>query len=114
MADKKLKLENVAKFAENVSSKNGWVLNPDPDFRDSVVEGLYNNYLEYSYMICPCREAWGDRDKDRDVVCPCDYADDDVNEFGHCYCALYMSADFVDSKEEPGSIPERRPSKLVP
>ncbi|MDC7227521.1 MAG: ferredoxin-thioredoxin reductase catalytic domain-containing protein [Spirochaetales bacterium] len=114
MAAKKLNLDDVAAFTKKAAEKNGWVLNPDSDFRESVEEGLYNNYLQYGYLICPCREAWGEKDKDRDVVCPCDYCADDVKEFGHCYCGLYMSAEFVASGEEPGSIPERRSPELTP
>jgi ferredoxin-thioredoxin reductase catalytic subunit len=114
MSEKKLTLEQVATFAENAARKNGWLLNPDPDFRESVIEGLHSNYLQYGYLLCPCREAWGEHDKDRDVICPCDYCADDVKDFGHCYCALYMSAEFVDSGADPGSIPERRSPELSP
>lgn len=114
MSDKKLTLEQVSLFTQKAAAKNGWVLNPDAEFTDSVVEGLHNNYTAYGYMICPCREAWGERDKDRDVVCPCDYCGDDVTEFGHCYCGLYMSEKFVESGEEPGSIPERRDPEKSP
>ncbi len=64
MSDKKFTLEKVATFTENAASKNDWVLNPDVEFRESVVEGLYNNYLEYGYMICPCRPI-------RRVLLPC-------------------------------------------
>ncbi|HAK44737.1 MAG TPA: ferredoxin:thioredoxin reductase [Spirochaeta sp.] len=114
MADNKLTIEQISTFTEKAASKNGWVLNPDAEFRESIVEGLHNNYLQFGYLICPCREAWGERDKDRDVICPCDYCDDDVKEFGHCYCGLYASAEFVKSGEEPGSISERRAPELAP
>ena len=114
MSEKKLTLEQVSVFTEKAAEKNGWKLNPEADFLESIVEGLHSNYLEYGYLLCPCREAWGDREKDRDVVCPCDYCAEDVKEFGHCYCGLYMSAEFIESGEEPGSIPERRPSELIP
>ncbi len=114
MSGKKLTLENVKKFAANAAEKNGWVLNPDPDFLESVVEGLYNTYLEFGYMLCPCREGWGERERDRDVICPCHYAAADVAEFGHCYCGLYVSEKFIEAGGEPGSIPERRPEELMP
>lgn len=112
MEDKKFTLDKVAKFAENAAAQNGWILNPDEDFRDSVVEGLFSNYEQFGYFQCPCREAWGEKAKDRDVICPCEYCAADVKEFGHCYCGLYMSESFISSGEEPGSIPERRPPDL--
>ena len=114
MGGRKLTLENVHKFAQNAAAKNGWVLNPDPDFLESVVEGLFNNSEQFGYLLCPCRESAGSRESDRDIICPCDYAGDDIKEFGHCYCALYMSEEFVKSGEDPSSIPERRPEELMP
>ncbi|MBI9107507.1 MAG: ferredoxin:thioredoxin reductase [Spirochaetales bacterium] len=114
MSDNKFSLENVKKFSENTASRNRWRVNPDSDFRESVEEGLFENYKQYGYLVCPCREAWGSREKDRDIICPCEYCADDIIEFGHCYCALYMSEAFIASGEEPGSIPERRDQKLMP
>lgn len=114
MSHKKLTIENVIKFAENAALKNGWVVNPDTDFRDSVLEGLFGNYEQYGYFQCPCREAWGEIERDRDVICPCKYCDEDVKEYGHCYCGLYLSEGFVNNGEEPGSIPERRSPELAP
>jgi rubrerythrin len=47
---------------------------------------------------------------DRDIICPCDYRDPDVQEFGYCYCALYVRKDVYDGKTSIAPIPERRPS----
>jgi rubrerythrin len=45
---------------------------------------------------------------DRDIICPCDYRDPDVQEFGTCYCCLYVDeASFEKGAADP--IPERRP-----
>lgn len=99
---------------EKVAAKNGWKINPDKELADAVIEGLYSNYKEYGYFSCPCRESWGERSKDRDIICPCNYSTDDIDEFGHCFCALYISDTFFASKQEASSIPERRPSKLFP
>ena len=114
MSDNKFTLENVKKFSLKTAALRGWIANPDVDFRESVEEGLFENYKQYGYLVCPCREAWGVREKDRDIICPCDYCADDIEEFGHCYCALYLSEAFIKSGEEPGSIPERRPQELMP
>ncbi len=46
-----------------------------------------------------------------DIICPCDYRDPDLNEYGTCYCALYVSTDIKNGKKKPESIPERRPGK---
>ncbi|MEM3551946.1 MAG: ferredoxin-thioredoxin reductase catalytic domain-containing protein [Candidatus Bathyarchaeia archaeon] len=39
---------------------------------------------------CPCRLASGILELDRDIICPCDYRDLDVAEFGACYRGLYV------------------------
>ncbi|MCP8318901.1 MAG: hypothetical protein L6N95_03635, partial [Candidatus Methylarchaceae archaeon HK01B] len=48
-----------------------------------------------------------------DIICPCDYRDADLNQFGACFCALYVSGDVVKGKKKVGSIPERRTTKEV-
>lgn len=47
---------------------------------------------------------------DRDIICPCDYRDPDVQEFGTCYCCFYVD----ETAYERGAadpIPERRPQE---
>ncbi|MCK4455676.1 MAG: hypothetical protein KAU99_04950 [Thermoplasmata archaeon] len=47
-----------------------------------------------------------------DIVCPCEYRDADVAEFGACFCALFVSKEVREGKElEP--VPERRPIEAI-
>lgn len=87
----------------------GYHLNPDEEFTRSLLRGLLVNEGRYGYGACPCRLASGSVDEDRDIVCPCDYRDADVSEFGACYCALYVSEAVARGETQVGSIPERRP-----
>ena len=86
----------------------GYHLNPDEEFTRDLTEALITNTRRYGYQSCPCRLADGTRDKDLDIICPCDYRDPDLAEFGACYCALYVSGEIADGKAEAGLIPERR------
>ncbi len=95
-------------FAEMVAGKQGWVLNPDEEFRRVLVEGLTTNWNRYGYFLCPCRDSEGSREADADVLCPCKYSRGDVAERGHCYCALFLSKAFAASGAEPSGIPDRR------
>nr|WP_287154461.1 ferredoxin-thioredoxin reductase catalytic domain-containing protein [Candidatus Solincola tengchongensis] len=63
----------------------GYHLNPDRDFTLMLVDGLYRNRERYGYMLCPCRFGEGEREKDLDIICPCDYRDADLDEYGQCY-----------------------------
>jgi len=88
----------------------GYHLNPDVEFTLGLVTSLLVNEDRYGYWACPCRLASGDKAQDLDIICPCDYRDADLNEWGSCYCALYVSADIAAGKRQAQSIPERRPS----
>lgn len=87
----------------------GYHLNPDEAMTRELVKGLLVNEKRYGYPSCPCRLAAGNKNEDLDIICPCDYRDPDLNDYGACYCALYVSRDVIDGKNKVGSIPERRP-----
>jgi ferredoxin-thioredoxin reductase catalytic subunit len=86
----------------------GYHLNPDIDFTKKLVKGLLVNEDRYGYQSCPCRISSGVKQDDLDIICPCDYRDPDLDEYGACYCALYVSREIVDGKKNLESIPERR------
>ncbi len=102
-------LEMVRQRAEADARTYGYFLNPDPKFLQSLLEGLKQNEERYGYPSCPCRLASGKFDFDRDIICPCDYRDPDVAEFGTCYCALYVRKDVTESKTMLRPVAERRP-----
>jgi ferredoxin-thioredoxin reductase catalytic subunit len=87
---------------------SGYHLNPDREFTRELVRSLLINQERYGYWACPCRLAAGDKASDLDIVCPCDYRDADLNEFGSCFCALYVSQEIAEGKKQAASIPERR------
>ncbi len=91
------------------AEEGGYHLNPDTEFVRGLVRGLLVNTKRYGYMSCPCRLAAGRKEEDLDIICPCDYRDPDLNEYGACYCALYVSDEVLAGKKKTGSIPERRP-----
>jgi ferredoxin-thioredoxin reductase catalytic subunit len=102
-------LEKVKQRAEADAKTYGYYLNPDPSFLQDLLDGLKKNEERYGYPSCPCRVASGNLELDRDIVCPCDYRDPDVAEYGACYCALYLKQDLYEGKTPINPIPERRP-----
>ncbi len=86
----------------------GYHLNPDHDFVNGITEGLLVNEVRYGYRACPCRLARGDIRADRDIVCPCDYRDADLADWGSCFCGLYVSADVRRGDRPLAPVPERR------
>ncbi len=89
----------------------GYYLNPDMDFTKNLIRGLLRNEQRYGFRACPCRLATGKKDEDLDIICPCDYRDPDLNEFGACYCALYVSSVVQGGTKKLLPIPERRPPR---
>ena len=67
------------------TAAGGYNLNPDVEFTKSLCRGLIANTRRYGYQACPCRLAAGEKKEDLDIICPCDYRDADVVEFGTCY-----------------------------
>ena len=102
-------LEKVRQRAESDAKTYGYYLNHDPEFLKNLLEGLKQNEERYGYPACPCRLASGRFEFDRDILCPCDYRDPDVLEYGYCYCALYVRKDVFEGKTPIVPIPERRP-----
>jgi len=102
-------IERLRGRLETEAESAGYSLNPDHDFASGLAEGLLINEQRYGYRACPCRLAHGDADADRDIVCPCDYRDADLLEWGSCFCGLYVSDDVRRGEKPLGAVPERRP-----
>ena len=94
----------LSKYADSL----GIQLNNDKEFVLDILDGLLKNEERYGYRSCPCRLASGLKERDEDIICPCRYRDDDVRDFGSCYCTLYVSAAWNDNTVAHGVVPERR------
>lgn len=106
--------DNIVKIYERLNreaEEGGYHLNPDIEFTKMLVEGLITNESRYGYWNCPCRLATGIKEEDVDIICPCDYRDADLSEYGSCYCALYVTSSILKGEKKPESIPERRPAR---
>ena len=103
--------ERVKKRLEQLkedAKRSGYILNSDEEFLELLTQGLITNDDRYGMESCPCRRFQGEKEDNLDIVCPCDYRDADLAEYGACYCALYVSA--PENSEKQIQVPERRPS----
>jgi ferredoxin-thioredoxin reductase catalytic chain len=92
----------------------GYFFSRDRERVNDLLAGLLTNRERYGYMCCPCRLASGDRDKDRDIICPCAYREADVSDYGSCYCNLYVTPAWNEGRLPAVYVPERRPPELFP
>ncbi len=91
------------------AESGGYHVNRDTDLAQELVAGLMVNEKRYGYQACPCRLASGIKAEDLDIICPCDYRDADLTDYGSCYCGLYVSRAVIDGEKKTTAIPERRP-----
>ncbi len=110
----KMNSDELYEMLKKVQEPKGFFFNKDKDRVLEILQDLLVNKERYGYMSCPCRLASGDREKDRDIFCPCAYRADDVKDYGSCYCNLYVSREWNEGKIEHDYVPERRPVEKMP
>jgi len=93
------------------AAKKGLFFNPDENTVRPLIDGLWENKQRYGYPSCPCRLACEQFDGDRDIICPCAYAPADIDEYGQCYCGLYVHETVVHGHRQLQHVPERRPAE---
>ena len=103
------KAEELYESLKKIQEPKGFFFSKDKERVSDLMEALILNKERYGYMCCPCRLSSGDREKDKDIICPCIYREDDVKEYGSCYCNLYVSKEWNEEKIPHRYVPERRP-----
>ena len=104
-----MNVEQLHDMLKKSQEAKGFFFNRDREKVLALLEGLITNRERYGYMCCPCRLASEDREWDKDIICPCVYRGPDVEEYGSCYCALYVSKEWNEDKIPHVFVPERRP-----
>ncbi|MGL1862531.1 MAG: ferredoxin:thioredoxin reductase [Pseudodesulfovibrio sp.] len=107
--DAKKLYENMKRIQE----PKGYYFNTDMDMTMPLLESLLTNKERMGYMACPCRLANEEFEDDKDIICPCVYREKDVEEYGACYCALYVSKEYNEGSIEKEQVPERRPPEKI-
>jgi len=105
--------QELYEMLKKVQEPKGYFFNKDTEMVMGLMEGLLRNKERYGYMCCPCRLAAEDREKDKDIICPCAYREADVRQYGSCYCQLYVSQDWNEGKIPHEYVPERRPPERM-
>jgi len=106
-------VEKLYEALRKVQEAKGYYFNKDKERTFELLENLIINKDRYGYMACPCRLASGDREWDKDIICPCLYREPDVEEYGSCYCNLYVTQEWNEEKIPREYVPERRPPEKI-
>lgn len=106
-------VQTLYEMLKKAQEPKGYFFNTDRERVFDLLGALLVNKERYGYMACPCRLAAGDKEADRDIICPCVYRTPDVAEFGSCYCNLYVSPAWNDGTTPREYVPERRPPEKM-
>jgi len=106
-------VEKLYEMLKKTQEAKGYFFNKDKERVFELLEALIINKNRYGYMACPCRLASGNKENDKDIICPCVYRTPDVEEYGSCYCNLYVSQEWNQNEIAHDHIPERRPPEKI-
>jgi ferredoxin-thioredoxin reductase catalytic chain len=98
---------------KKVQEPKGYYFSNDHEHVMELLEALLKNKERYGYMVCPCRLASNNKEADKDIICPCVYRTPDVQEYGSCYCNLYVSRAWNEGTVPQVYVPERRPPEKM-
>ena len=108
-----MEVEKLYEMLKKTQEAKGYFFNKDKERVFELLEALIINKNRYGYMACPCRLASGNKENDKDIICPCVYRTPDVEEYGSCYCNLYVSQQWNRDKTPHEHVPERRPPEKI-
>lgn len=88
------------------AAKKGWSVNPRPMVYTNLRLWLSDCEEMYGRRYCPCFEPSGEPELDRRLVCPCDFAQAEIDRTGWCHCTLFGRADLTpaDYKRAEGCL----------
>lgn len=109
-----MEADQLYEMLKKLQEPKGYFFHKDKERVIDILRDLLINRERYGYMSCPCRLASGDRERDKDIICPCEYRALDVKEYGSCYCNLYVSQEWNEDKIPHVYVPERRPPEKMP
>jgi ferredoxin-thioredoxin reductase catalytic subunit/glutaredoxin len=95
----RMNAEQLYAQLKKLQEPKGYFFNPDMSMTMPLKESLAGEQgPRLGYMACPCRLANGTFEADRDIVCPCEYREADVAEFGACFCGLNVSKGWIEGR----------------
>ncbi len=80
-------LKKLKAYADSQDFK----LNESEKALEGIIAGLLRNRKFKGDIYCPCRTVTGNKEKDREIVCPCVFHRGEIELQGHCKCTLFWS-----------------------
>lgn len=81
------------KWIQKYTAQKNYALNPSWMMTTNLKIWLSELEATFGKRYCPCFEPSGDAQLDKKMLCPCEFIEDEIKEYGTCHCALFGSAD---------------------
>lgn len=81
------------KWIQKYTAQKNYALNPSWMMTTNLEIWLSEMEATFGKRYCPCFEPSGDAQLDKKMLCPCEFIEDEIKEYGTCHCALFGSAD---------------------
>jgi len=83
--------EGLIKTWERFEQGKDFMLNPDRAHVKGVADGVLANIEKYGSRFCPCRLRDGTKERDLELVCPCNFKTQDAwTKQERCWCGLFV------------------------
>ena len=82
--------QRLEKWLENTP----YQFNPDTPTVDTIIKGLALRRLKYGEEYCPCRVVGEDKEKNKGIICPCIYHNEEIAQNGVCFCGLFVGQNY--------------------
>ncbi len=89
----RVQVKKQAAWIDKFTKKKNYALNPSWMMFTNLEIWLSEMEATFGRRYCPCFEPSGDETLDKKMICPCDFIEDEIKEYGTCHCALFGSAD---------------------
>ncbi len=87
------KVKKQDKWMQKYIAQNNYALNPSWMMSTNLKIWVSEMEATFSKRFCPCFEPSSDPELNKKMMCPCEYVEDEIKEYGTCHCALFGSAD---------------------
>lgn len=81
------------RWIKKYTAQKNYALNPSWMMSTNLEIWLSEMEATFGKRYCPCFEPSGDEKLDRQMMCPCEFIEDEIKEYGTCHCALFGSPD---------------------
>lgn len=89
----RVQVKKQDKWMKKYIAQNNYALNPSWMMSTNLKVWLSEMDATFGKRFCPCFEPSSDEKLNKKMMCPCEYVEDEIKEYGTCHCALFGRAD---------------------